>query len=267
MSENYLASNEFVAREPTTGVPFLEAFRVQHGPPGLLGRFFLSADNRMKERGITLQFITFEELVELSELNGENWGSFNPMFDPRFSSIPPGALCLAGYDTKGVIRLCLCAKPFDARQRSFAALVNAGEFTSTRADRGKAHISATIDTDVAHEMRGVIGYAGALWVHPDARGGRFASIMGYIVNSCLLTLWNPAYLLGSVQKSTVGTGLFARYGYNHATSSLAIHSYGKQVAELTIMYMTAEEFTDGLAVYLDEIWPKIDAAVAARDRQ
>ena len=266
MSSNSVLS-ELAARQPRPGVPFLEAFRIQHGPPGLLGRFFLSADTRLRERGITLGFITFDQLVALSERNADNWGSFNPMFEPRYADIPPGSLCLAGFDARGDIKICICAKPFDASNESFASLVNAGGFASIRPEQNKDGIVTTINAPFAYELRGLLGYVGALWVHPDLRGARLASIFGYVVNSCLVTLWNPSHLLGSVQQTTVGTGLFQRYGYGHSMSSLIVTAGGKQAADLTILYMTADEFLDGLAAYLDEIWPKIDAAVAARDRQ
>lgn len=258
---------DLALRTPRTGVPFLEAFRVHYGPPGLLGRFFLSADNRLRDRGITLKFISFDDLVTLSEKNAANWGSFNPMFDPRVADIPEGSLCLAGFDRKGDIKICICAKPFDATTQSFADVVNAGGFTAVRAEQNKDQIETTIDAPFAYELRGLLGYVGALWVHPDARGDRFASIFGYIINSCLVTLWNPSHLLGSVQQKVVGTGLFQRYGYNHSMSSLLVTAAGKPAADLAILWMTADEFMAGLAVYLDEIWPKIDAAVAARDGQ
>ncbi len=267
MTAEFAEFSSIAALQPRTRVPFLDAFRVQHGPAGLLGRFFLSADTRMKERGITLRFITLDDLVDLSEKNSDNWGSTNPMFDPRYSYVPAGSICLAGYDDAGEIKLCICAKPFDARPRSFASIVNAGGFTAVRPDCSRSHIASTIDAPFAYEMFGLLGYVGALWVHPDARGGRFASIMSYIVNACLLTLWNPAYLLGSVQHSTVGSGLYERYGYLHSMASLVVTSNGMPEVDLTIVYMTPNEFLDGLATYLDEIWPKIDAAVAARQRQ
>ncbi len=267
MSEDRSAFSSLASRQPRTGVPFLESFRVHHGPPGLLGRFFPSAVRRLQERGISLAFITFEELVSLSERNPDNWGSFNPMFDPRFADIPQGSLCLAGYDASGEIKICICAKPFDASRESFGSIVNAGGFASIRPDKNVEQIETRMSQSFAYDMHGLLGYVGALWVHPDARGGRFASIFGYIINACLLTLWNPSYLLGSVQHSTVGTGLFQRYGYPHSMSSLIVTSHGKQAADLTILYMTRDEFTEGLATYLDEIWPKIDAAVASGNRQ
>lgn len=258
---------KIVAKQPRTGVPFLNAFRVHHGPPGLLGRFFLSAETRLQDRGITLQFISFDELLRLSQRNADNWGSLNPMFDPRTADITPGSFCLAGYDKSGEIKICISAKPFDASQKSFAAIVNTGGFTSARGDNSDGLSETTIETAFAYELHGMLGYAGAVWVHPSIRGDRLASIFVHILNSCMLTLWNPDCFLGSVPSTTVGTGLFQRYGYPHAMAPLTVTLKNKHPIDLTIVWMTPAEFLDGLTVYLDEIWPKFDAAVAARDRQ
>ena len=42
---------------------------VDHGPRDLLGRFFLKADTAARERGITLSFGTFADLVDTNARN------------------------------------------------------------------------------------------------------------------------------------------------------------------------------------------------------
>lgn len=255
------------ARQPKIGVPFLEAFRVQHGPPGLLGRFFLSADARMNDRKIRLQFISFEELLELSERNADNWGSPNPMFNPHLVDIPPGSMCLAGFDDKGVIKVCASAKPFDATRIPFGTLVNTGAFLALKPEFAADSYVTTMPASEASDLRGVLGYCGAVWVHPDRRGDRLASIITHLTNACVLTLWNPTYLLGSVEQTKFGTPLQQRYGFPHLSVSIKITKASKPVTELALLWMTADDAYTGLGRYLEVIWPEIDAAVAARNRQ
>lgn len=255
------------ARQPKIGVPFLEAFRVQHGPPGLLGRFFLSADARMKDRGIRLGFISFEELLELSERNADNWGSPSPMFNPRVVDLPPGSMCLAGFDDEGVIKVCASAKPFDARRVPFGTLVNDGAFLALKPEFAAGNYVTTMPKSEASELRGVLGYCGAVWVHPDRRGDRLASIIAHLTNACVLTLWNPAYLLGSVEHTKFGTPLQMRYGFPHLSVTIKVTKGAKPVTDLALLWMTADEAYAELGRYLEVIWPEIDAAVAARNRQ
>ena len=254
-------------RAPRTGVPFLEAFKVHYGPPGLLGRFFLSADTRLKERGITLQFITMEELVVLSRDNADNWGSVNVMFDPYQALISPGSMCLVGIDQKGVIRTCVCAKPFDAISQSLASIINNGGLLSLKSNHSAEGLRTRTDAPFALEKRGLIGYCGVVWVHPEARGARFASIMANLMFACILTLWNPSYIIGTVNTSTKGTALHHRYNLPHAEESITVSKNGVPLVELVLLWTSALEATEALSRYLDQIWPEIDAAVVARSRQ
>ncbi len=48
---------------------FLRDFVAMHGPIPLLGRALLAAETAAWERGVTLSFATFEELVEVNQKN------------------------------------------------------------------------------------------------------------------------------------------------------------------------------------------------------
>ena len=52
--------------------------QVDHGPADLLGRFFLKADTAARERGITLSFGTFEDLVDVNAANTRHLASADP---------------------------------------------------------------------------------------------------------------------------------------------------------------------------------------------
>jgi hypothetical protein len=65
ISEGSAVTNSRPYQVLRLGAPFLQSFRIEYGPPGLLGRFFLNADQRLKERGVTLGFASFDELAEV----------------------------------------------------------------------------------------------------------------------------------------------------------------------------------------------------------
>ena len=261
------ALQALATRAPRTGVPFLEAFKVHYGPPGLLGRFFLSADTRLKERGITLQFITMEELVILSRDNADNWGSPNPMFDPSFADISPGTMCLVGIDTTGVIRTCIAAKPIDSSAQTFGSVIDAGGFLSLKPGCNVENLQTTINAPFALEKRGLVAFCGLVWVHPEARGLRLPSIFAHLMFACVLTLWNPDYLIGFVNHATYDSALNHRYYMSHGEEAMTITRNGEFLVKLVLLWTSAEQSLAGLGRYLDELWPQIDAAVIARNRQ
>jgi hypothetical protein len=54
---------------------------VEHGPVDLFGRFFLLADTAARERGVSLSFGTFEDLIRVNEKNRASWGIMTSMYD------------------------------------------------------------------------------------------------------------------------------------------------------------------------------------------
>jgi hypothetical protein len=254
-------------RAPKIGVPFLDTIQVVHGPPGLLGRFFLHLDYNLKEKGLTLEFATFEEAAAVNARNLESWAFLNPMFDPSVSDIPPDrALCFAVRNAAHEIVATASAKLFHATTRSFRDICDAGEFMSIRPAAGQPKYDLQMHAPIAATMRGDICFSGGIWVHPDVRGLRLPAMLSRIVNACVITLWNPDYILGAVRREVFGSDLFKRYGYTKAEPSYVIRKDGVEVADAILLWMTREDAIIDLAQYLDVLWPQIDSAVVARGR-
>ena len=66
---------------------FLDDIRINFGPSGLLGRFFLAADAAVQERGVRLSFAPMEQLVEINRENPQSWRPLLPHYDPSYGGI------------------------------------------------------------------------------------------------------------------------------------------------------------------------------------
>jgi hypothetical protein len=254
-------------RVPKIGVPFLDALQVVHGPPGLLGRFFMQVDHRLRQQGLTLSFTTFEEMSELNARYQDNWGLLNPMFDPRLSDIPANdTMCLAVRNAAGELVATTSGKYFDASRRSFKQIVEDGDFLSVRPVDGRQVMTSRITAPIASELHGRLCYCGAIWVRPDVRGLRLPALLSRIVNACMLTLWDPDYVMGFVKPDVVGSDLYKRYGYEKAENSFEIYKDGARIYEGVFLWMTGDDATGDLARFLDVLWPQIDAAIISRNR-
>ncbi len=259
---------EAVMRVPRIGVPFLDALTVNYGPPGLLGRFFLQADRKLRQKGLTLEFMQFSELSALNARFLDTEGLIiNPMFDPCLADVPDdAAMCLAVRDEDGELVATTSGKYFDASQRSFKEIVEKGDFLSVRRIDGQPPITSHITAPIAADLRGRLCYCGAIWVDPEVRGLRLPALLSRIVNAAMLTLWNPDYVMGFVKPEVLGTDLYKRYGYENAQPSFEVHQGGKCLYEGIFLWMTGDDATADLARFLDVLWPQIDAAVVARHR-
>lgn len=253
---------------PVLGVPFLEAFRVTYGPPGILGRFFLVIDERLRQQGISMSFVPLDEFVEAFEQNAKNWGFFNPMFDPRVAYLPEGRLMvLAGKNAKGEIVATSAGKLFDTSSRSFKEIVDSGEFFGIKPEHNSNSFEARLQSPTAEAFEGKIGYCGGIWVRPDYRGLNLPALFATLINACMQTMWNPDYIVGFVRNEVIGTNLHDRYGFKHHEPSLVISQNGTVLIEAALLWMTAADTSESVGRFLDVLWPKIDAGIVSRDRQ
>ena len=253
-----------VARRPRLDVPFLEAFNVTYGPAGLLGRFFITCDTRLRDRGLTLRFISSEELARIQALNADNWGFFNPMYDARCSDVAPGSMCVGAFDSKGFAQAVICGKPFDATTQTFDEIIDAQGFFGVRPEDNFNNMRTVVTDPVVAELRGLIAYCASVWVHPDRRGERIAATVTRLMNAVMLTLWNPDVVLGAIPPKQVGSGLHTRYSYRRLGGGFTVYRGSEFWFDEVLVWETPEETTLDLAHYLDVLWPQIDAAVAAR---
>jgi hypothetical protein len=242
---------------PTIGVPFLEAFDVQQGQAGVLGRLFLIVDDRLKEHGLRLEFATFEEVAALQAKNIDNWPDMNPMFDPRLADIPNDrATCLVVRDEAGIIIATGAGKLFDARSRTFGDVLAAGDFLSLK-PRPNFDLSTMVEHKTVTSLLGLIGYMGL----------RLAAVICQIVNGVMITTWNPDYLMGSVTIEKAATEYQNRYGFMHDAPVFKATLNGDKYFEAALLWSTQAEAVEGIAGFLDVLWPQIDSGVGSRASQ
>ena len=94
------------AAKPAPRPRLITDITVEHGPVDLLGRIFLLADTAARERGVTLSFGSFEELIRVNEKNRASWPRITTMYDQRYC--PQGlaadrAFCIMGRNTSGEV--------------------------------------------------------------------------------------------------------------------------------------------------------------------
>ncbi len=250
--------------QPTLNVPLLKAFNVHYGPAQMLGRFFMNIDHRYRQQGLEFSFADFAEVADVQKRNVENWSFMNPMFDPAVADIPEGrAFCIVGRNSRGEVVTTGSGKLLNASKRSFKEIVNSGDFFSIRPADNINGITTEITAPVAETMHGEIVYVGGIWVHPDLRGLRLASLWTRLVNGVALALWEPDLTVGFVRAELDGSGYHKRYSYTNADQSLFIKTHERVLLEAVLCWMTMTDAAEDIAHFLDGLWPEVDAGVAA----
>ena len=201
-----------------TGRSFLADITVEHGPPGLLGRYFLAADQASRARGIRITFGTYEELMEVNAKNLASWWPMVSMYNlrdcPKGLS-PDRAFCLFGTNADGDVVATQCGRIY-----ALAATSLYDELTSLRAfyddptpamARGEA---CTVSAKIARELRGRILLGGGAWYRPDFRGRGLATIFPRISRAYALTRWDTDWTTSLFAEEVVNGGVMKSSGYS-----------------------------------------------------
>src|SRR5262249_12411706 len=78
----YSAAQKTISMEAKMPVPFIDETHITYGPKKLAHRFYRAAHKFALERGVTISYCTFAELVEANRANQDKgWWPIFPCFD------------------------------------------------------------------------------------------------------------------------------------------------------------------------------------------
>ena len=94
--------------------PFIEEVVIDHGPTELLGRLFLRVDSELRQRGVTMYFASFQDLMQVNWEQRANWHRMLTSFDPKYCQLDDtNAYCLLGRDSNGQVVTAQAGRFFD----------------------------------------------------------------------------------------------------------------------------------------------------------
>ncbi|MGI9409365.1 MAG: hypothetical protein ACR2OV_04780 [Hyphomicrobiaceae bacterium] len=245
---------------------FLSKLEIKHGPIGLLGRYFLLAERLLRDRGLSIEITGIEQASSTHVENKMSWNAFPPMLDARLSHIDPDkSYCFLGRDSDGQVMFAQAGRIFELGERSFADIISDQSFFYGPAPvvSENAPTCETWSTK-AREITGTIVYSGALWVHPDARGGRLASVLTRLSRSYALAKWGTRFTVAFVSEDMAKTPLVGIYGYKNLDDGAAIYGLFDEPIMFKLMWMSDDELIADLASFYAERSAQIDSANVGR---
>jgi hypothetical protein len=189
--------------------------KLNHGPIGVLGRFFLMADTAARERGVTLHFASLQELLETNKANPDSWRPLVPIFDPTLGGVTAEtAFVILGRDKTGQVVATQAARYYDwtgttllEEARSLRMFFADPDAAIARGDR------CDILTPVAAAISGRVVFSGAGWYRRDYRGKGLATILPRISRAYAFTRWNTDFTISMMGDGVVSGGMADRTGY------------------------------------------------------
>jgi hypothetical protein len=242
---------------------FAEQIRIDHGPNELLGRFFLAVDTQIRDRGLLASFAPARQFAETNEAHFDSWGKLIPLLDARHARFSEDdIICIVCRNGHGEIVAIQGERLFRAGSRTLGDLVASGEFFDSdladpRAEVGRCEITAP----GAKIVSGNISYCGGLWVHPDYRSLRLASILPRLTRAWAVAHWDADYSIGFLKPSVAATDLGKRYGYPRYEAAFRFYSRGELDYDGVILWMAQSELLADIERFLADNPSRIDAGV------
>jgi hypothetical protein len=253
--------------------PLISEITVGHGPADLLGRFFLKADTAARNRGLTLYFGTFEELLGVNSRNQETWKPITSMYDHR--CCPQGlaadrAFCILGRDQEGEVVATQASRLFESTDAdtlhdiATSSRMFYDDPQRTKNPDERCEVTAAI----ARSIRGRIGLNGAVWYHPTFRKRQLAMIIPRITRAYAYTRWKIDYSMGLAMEGPAKGGVIDRVGYPHREWDLRLYNAPNGNPRCCFGWMTAEELLADLGDFLLGFDAQVDVRVGrARAQQ
>jgi hypothetical protein len=242
---------ESPAARPAT--PFLDQLQLRHGPVAQLGRFFLLADQAVRDLGLYLQL--HHDMQSLAEvyphvLPGRTLPVL-PIFHPDHSDLSADtAFWISGHDETGRVVATQAARLFDMTHTTVAE-----EFRSLRmyfrdpAPHQAAGMRCEVDCPPAEELSGRLVYSGGAIYHTKVRGKGLSRILPRISRALAYSMWNTEHTFGLVEKVLVEKNVHISYGYTNVSPEIRMLGSNRGDVYFDMVWMDPQEMLADLATY------------------
>jgi hypothetical protein len=250
-----------------TLAPLLSQITVEHGPAELLGRFFLRAEEEVRQRGIILSFGSFEELVAVNVANRETWLPLIPTFDPQYCTLgPKNGFCILGRNTSGEVVLTQACRVWDLSETSLHDLFTNLYLYYDNPVQSKGLLECcTVTVEAAKHITGRVAFAGGVWYRRDFRGLETQMFMARMARALAYTRWNTNYSTGAISENVMRTRMARMAGHTHLEWEVK-HENSPMLgsSRYALVWMNAEETLRELSQFMSSLDSQIDAAVERR---
>lgn len=238
---------------PSAHARLPDQITVEHGPTGLLGRFFLAADHAARERGVYLALR--HDLGALAALNRReraHWYPLSPLFDPEYSAVTAqNSYWIEGRNAAGETVAAQAGRYFFWPRTTLKDEIESLRAFYADPERMRAPgETCTVTAPRAARIAGRVVYSGSGWYQPDFRGRALSAILPRISRAYALTRWGTDTTVSFVEYPLIAKGVVARYGYRRVEGALDWRASRKGDTEMAIVWMLRTELEADLEAFL-----------------
>jgi hypothetical protein len=239
---------EFGSFAPPPSGDLLSHVEINHGPADFLGRFFLSANELVRSRGVSLSITTFDDLVRYNRDNRATWAALTSMYDPAYCPtdlMPDKAYVIVGRNIHGDVVCCTAAKGMALGEASLHdALTNLRVLYEHPERDAMPGETTTCTAPIARSLRGRVFIGGASWVRPDYRGRDLPGLMVRISRAHAYSKYGFDSYVAFLMDYRVQVSFDSDLGYTGGEWGFQIHNGRNGNPNTKVVWLLA---TDALA--------------------
>jgi hypothetical protein len=242
-----------------------EGLTIEHGPPALLGRFFLRAEALVEACGVTLEFAPMLALLEVNKANRNSWLPLISIFDPTWSDLhADNAFCILGRDRTGRVVATQAGRLLDLTGSSFGSACE--DLTLFYRDPSEALPGerCTASAPEAWTIGGRVLFSGAAWYHPSLRGAGLSRVLPRLSRAYGHTRWATNHTVTMMGEANMARRVNERNGYRHAAWSIDIAGSHYGTARMALLWNTTANTLDDLQEFHDRLADDLEQDIAAR---
>lgn len=238
---------------------FISTVYIRHGPRDAVGRYFLEINGALIDRGITLEFGSFDELVSVNEENKSSWPPLVSTFNPRLNELTAdNSFCLLGRNAQGKVVATQAGRLFDWRESSFTEAAESMHlFYRNPKQSAYENESWRVTAPMGKNLRGMIAFTGAVWYHPEVRRLGLASLLPRLGRAYAFSQWKIDATIVLMSKSNHASGLHKRTGHVNFQEGIEARASAYGDADFLLFWLTQSEIireiTDGLLIESNRI--------------
>jgi hypothetical protein len=239
---------------------------VMHGPATLMGRFFLKAEDAVRQRGLTLSFASMDDLLALNQCNRDTWLPLFPLFDPTVNDLTHrNAFCVLGHNQVGEPVAAQAGRLYEWGDTNLCNEAASLRMFYDAPNRSKNPNERCRVTAVAAKgVTGSVVFSGAAWYRRDYRGRQLVEILPRLSRAYAYMHWKSDLTITMMTEPVVRSGVFPKNGYRNIEWEILMENSRLGDLRLSLQWSKTEEMIEDLAWFVDSFDVSVGLGAVAR---
>lgn len=215
----------------------------QYGPTAFIGRAMLRIEQAINERGVELEVVTLDDLLDINKQVANGWFPLISIFDPALNDLNrENSFGIVGREKNGEIVACHAARFLDWTNTNFVAEAESLRLFYADPERFRLRPeSCQVTSLAAKAISGRISFTGAAWLRKDFRRKGLFQLLPRLNRLFAYTQWDSDITVTMMSRERVDAGGLSRPGHLNAEWGVKLWDSRLGTMDLCIKWLQSTE--------------------------